>query len=209
MKLLGISCSNRKHGNSYTLLKEVFNDFSSINAEIIQMAELQIKPCRLCFDECALKPFECAIDDDFHVAFGKMKSANGIVFACPFYFYIPSIFQAFMERMSCLDYYSERRGKEVRPFDGKPCALIAVSASGSSFNAFQILHHLQEFALMLGMRVVTTNEWPFIGISAKCGLEKGAVLGEEETIEKGKELVRALKREMDDRQRTNIDKPPE
>lgn len=202
MKILGISGSNRRSGNSYLLLKETFKDISSISTEIVQIAELQVKPCELCFEQCAQKPFECTIKDDFGMLFREMKSADGVVIACPFYFYVPSKFQAFMERMSCLDYYSqERHGRENVPLRGKPCALIAVSASGSSFNAFQILHHLQEFASMLQMRPIAMDRWPFIGLSAKCGLEIGAALKEKETIEQAKELVKPLVREIENDER--------
>lgn len=109
MKILGISGSNRRGGDSYLLLKETFKDLSSISTEIVQIAELQVKPCELCFEQYAQKPFECTIKDDFGMLFREMKSADGVVIACPFYFYVPSKFQAFMERMSCLDYYSQER----------------------------------------------------------------------------------------------------
>jgi len=123
-----------------------------------------------------------------------MKSADGIIFACPFYFYIPSKFQAFMERLSCLDYFTlEKHGKGHNPLVGKPCLLVAVSASGSSFNSFQILHHLQEFTLMLQMRPVISNFWPFIGFSAKSGdMKKGSILKETEVMKQAKELVQLL-----------------
>ncbi|MEM3700939.1 MAG: flavodoxin family protein [Candidatus Bathyarchaeia archaeon] len=137
MKILGISGSNRKDGNSYFLLKEMLEGISPIETKIVQVGELNIKPCELCFESCAVKPFECAIKDDFHVLFEEMKSANGIIFACPFYFYIPSKFQSILERISCLDYFTQKNhGEGHNPLAGKPCLLIAVSASGSSFNAF-------------------------------------------------------------------------
>lgn len=192
MKILGISCSNRKDGNSYLLLREMLKDIHPHEAKIIQIAELQITPCELCFDLCAPEPFKCAIEDDFEMFFKEMKWANAIIIACPFYFYMPSKFQAFLERISCVDYFTQERHKEKSPLTDKPCLLIAVSASGSSFNAFQILHHLQEFALMFGMRPISVDTWPFIGFSAKCGFEKGAVLKEGETIQQAKRLVNVL-----------------
>jgi multimeric flavodoxin WrbA len=193
MKILGISGSNRENGNSYLLLKEIFK-VSAVETKIIQVAELQIKPCELCFDLCAQKPFECVIEDDFKMLLDELKSADGLVIACPFYFYVPSKFQAFLERMSCLDYFTEEKhGKHFSPVANKPCLLIVASASGSSFNAFQILHHLQEFALMLRMKPITVNEWPYIGFSAKSGeIDKGAILKEEETINKGREFLKSL-----------------
>jgi len=148
VRILGVSGSNRKNGNSYLFLKEVLKDLPQVDTEIVQIAEVNIKPCELCINSCSLKPFKCIIDDDFAVLFEKMKVADGIIFACPFYFYVPAKFQAFLERISCLDYFTlERHGKGHNPLAGKPCLLITVSASGASFNAFQILHHLQEFII--------------------------------------------------------------
>jgi len=180
-------------------LKEILKGLSSVETEIIQVAELNIKPCELCIEACSAKPFECIIDDDFKVLFEKMKVADGVIFACPFYFYVPAKFQAFLERISCLDYFTlKRHGENKNPLAGKLCLLVAVSASGASFNAFQILHHLQEFALMLKMRPITMDDWPYIGFSAKSGgMEKGAILKETEVIRKGRKLAELLIREIE------------
>ncbi|MBX5321771.1 MAG: flavodoxin family protein [Candidatus Bathyarchaeia archaeon] len=194
MKVLGVVGSNRKNGNSYLLLEGMLRNFSSIETKIIQIAELEIKPCEVCFERCAANPFECVINDDFQKLFTELKTADGIIFACPFYFYVPSKFQAFLERISGLDYFTlERHGEGNNPLVGKPCLLVTVSASGSSFNAFQILHHLQEFALMLQMKTVNLRFWPFIGLSAKTGgIESGAVLKETETLKQAREAVSLL-----------------
>jgi serine phosphatase RsbU (regulator of sigma subunit) len=83
---------------------------------------------------------------------------------------------------------------------GKPCLLIAVSASGSGFNAFQLLHHLQEFALMLSMQPINITKWPYIGISAKSGdIYKDAILKETETIKQTKKALELLINKMKDR----------
>jgi len=194
MKILGIVGSNRKDGNSYLLLKEMLKNLSEIETKIIQVAALNIKPCELCLGKCSEKPFECVIEDDFKMLFEETKSADGIIIVCPFYFYIPSRFQPFLERLSCLDYFTEEKhGKGLSPLAGKPCALITVSASSSSFNTFQLLHHLQEFALMLHMRPITINFWPYIGLSAKSGdIEKGAILREKKAIEQAEEVLKLL-----------------
>ena len=168
MRILGIAGSNRKGGNSYLFLREVLKGLSSVETEIIQVAELDIKPCELCVEACSAKPFECVIDDDFKVLFEKMKIADGIVFACLFYFYVPAKFQAFLERIRCLDCFTlKRHGEDKNPLAGKLCLLVAVSASSASFNAFQFLHHLQEFALMLKMKPIMTDDWPYIGFSER------------------------------------------
>jgi len=46
---------------------------------------------------------------------------------------------------------------------------------------------------MLGMRLVTVDTWPFIGLSVKSGgIERGAVLKEEESIQRVKELLKLM-----------------
>ena len=148
MKILDLAGSNRKDGNSYLLLREMFQDLADVETRIVQVAELNIRPCELCFELCAQKPFACVLEDDFKLLLAEMKSADGLIIACPFYFYVPAKFQPVLERLSSLDAFTEERhGQGLSPLAGKPCALIVVSASGSSFNAFQMLHHLQEFKL--------------------------------------------------------------
>jgi len=199
MKILSIVGSNRKKGNSYLLLKEMSRNLPEIEVKIIQVAELKIKPCKLCFKVCAEKPYQCIIKDDFNMLFAEMKSADGIIITCPFYFYIPSKFQPFLERLSCLDYFTQEKYKAGHnPLADKPCLLVTISASGSSFNAFQILHHLQEFALMLHLQPLTINFWPYIGFSAKGGnIDKGSILKETEVIEKAKEVMGLFIREIE------------
>jgi len=198
MKILGIAGSNRVGGSSYNLLRTVLEGQSGIEGQVIQVAEVSIRPCELCFERCADSPFECVLLDDLSVLLDAMRSAGGLIVACPFYFYVPSKFQALLERLSCLDYSTkEKHGEGFSPFSGKPCALICVSASGSTFNAFQMLHHLQEFAFMLKMRVVASKHWPYIGLSAKSGgLGSDAVLREADTIERAKELLEQLVQEV-------------
>lgn len=199
MKIVGIVGSNRQDGNSYLLLKEMFKNLPEVETKIVQIAELNIKPCELCFEKCAEKPFECVIEDDLKVVFNEMKSADGIILVCPFYFYIPSKFQPFLERLSCLGYGTlETYGEGHNPLVGKPCLLIVISASGSSFNAFQILHHLQEFALMLRMRPIIVNTWPFVGFPSKSGgIKKGDILKETKVIEQAKEQLKLLVTEIE------------
>jgi len=71
LKILGIVGSNGKKGNSYLLLKGMFRNLPEIEVKIIQVAELKIKPCKLCFKVCAKKPYQCMIKDDFEMLLGK------------------------------------------------------------------------------------------------------------------------------------------
>jgi len=196
MKILGIVGSNRKDGNSYLLLKEILCDKPSIETKIVQIAELKLRPCMHCWELCSQKPFECVLDDDFKVLFEEMRNADRIVIVCPLYFYIPSKFQVIMERFACLVYYTaEKHSKEFYPLAGKPCALIAISGAGG-YNTLEVLNHLERFALFLHMRPVITNFWPYIGVTAKGGDEKGEVLKDQKGIKRSKELIELLVKEV-------------
>lgn len=198
MNIVAISGSNRVGGATYNLLRTALDGAEGVQGRILQVAEVGVMPCELCFERCAAEPFECALDDGVETIVEALRSADGIVIASPFYFYVPSKLQALLERLSCLDYFTKTRHGDVEsPVAGKPCALICLSASGSTFNAFQVLHHLQEFALMFGMRPVHWRGWPYIGLPAKSGeLDRDAVLGEKETLANARELIASLATEI-------------
>jgi len=53
---------------------------------------------------------------------------------------------------------------------------------------------------MLRMRLVTMDFWPFIGVSVKSGgVEKEAVLGEQNTLEQAKEMLHLLIKSVEGR----------
>jgi len=64
----------------------MFRNLPEIEVRIIQVAELKIKPCKLCFEVCTKKSYQCMIKDDFKMLFKEMQSSDGIILACPFYF---------------------------------------------------------------------------------------------------------------------------
>lgn len=50
MKVVGISGSSRKDGNTAIIIKTVFEELSKagIETELIQLADIDIQPCRTC-----------------------------------------------------------------------------------------------------------------------------------------------------------------
>lgn len=51
---------------------------------------------------------------------------------------------------------------------------------------------------MLKMRLIITDDWSYIGFSARSGeMEKGVILKETEVIRKGRKLVKLLIREIE------------
>ena len=87
MKVLGIACSPRKHGNTDILLEQALNGAQENGAEVefLAIRELDIKPCLGCA-KCT-KDGKCRIKDDMHIVSDKMVAADGIIFGVPIYFW--------------------------------------------------------------------------------------------------------------------------
>jgi multimeric flavodoxin WrbA len=87
MKLLGLSFSPRKNGNTELLLDRVFYGARLLKAEteLYRVADKNIKPCDGC-GSC-FKTGACQIQDDMQPLYDKMLEADGIVFGTPVYFY--------------------------------------------------------------------------------------------------------------------------
>jgi len=87
MKLLGLSFSPRKNGNTELLLDKVFSGARLLKAEteLYRVADKDIKPCDGC--GACFKTGACHIQDDMQPLYDKMLEADGIVFGTPVYFY--------------------------------------------------------------------------------------------------------------------------
>ncbi len=87
MKILGISCSPRRQGNTEILLNEALQGAQQDRAEVelYSIEGKNIAPCDAC-DACR-KTGECHIKDDMQDLYKKMLEANGIIFGTPIYLY--------------------------------------------------------------------------------------------------------------------------
>jgi multimeric flavodoxin WrbA len=85
-KVLGISGSPRRDGNTELLLKEFLRGASASGheTELLLLSEFKISPCTSC-DSCQ-KNGQCIIDDDMQSMYDKLLEADCIVFASPIYF---------------------------------------------------------------------------------------------------------------------------
>ena len=160
IKILGINGSQRKDGSSYELLKASFEgvkeEDKSIDTEMLQLADLEIKPCKACYSGvrkvkyygCAKKPHKCIIkDDDFEEVFQKMVDADGIIVCVPLYTPIPSKFTALIERLMLIVYSSSEVDKDfVWPLSGKPFSIIGTSFDNSTN---WVLKPLRKYAWLL------------------------------------------------------------
>jgi multimeric flavodoxin WrbA len=87
MKILGLSCSPRKQGNTMLLLEEALKGARDEGAEVelYSVAGKTITPC----DGCRVcdKTGQCHIKDDMRDLYEKLLEADGIIFGTPVYFY--------------------------------------------------------------------------------------------------------------------------
>jgi multimeric flavodoxin WrbA len=122
----------------------------------------------------------------------KIVKANAVIFSVPRYLPISSKFMALTERIGAL-YHSELEADPYfhPPLEGKPFALIVVSAGGER----QALEALKEIAFQIihcwHMKPVITDSYPYLGVLAK-GEEIGEVLKDQKTIEQLTELIKRL-----------------
>ena len=87
MKILGLSCSPRRQGNTMTLLDLALQGAKQEGAEVelYSVAGKDIKPCDGC--RACGETGECHIEDDMQGLYHKLLEADGIIFGTPIYFY--------------------------------------------------------------------------------------------------------------------------
>lgn len=86
MKVIGINGSSRKDGNTALIINAIFEELNKvgIETELIQLADVDIQPCRACF-ACRNKG-NCVFNDDgFYSVFNKIVEADGIILGSPVY----------------------------------------------------------------------------------------------------------------------------
>ena len=87
MKILGISFSPRKNGNTVAMLNEALKAAEADGAEVelYSVAGKNIQPCDGCWG--CMKTGKCHIKDDAPELFAKMTAVDGIIFGTPVYFW--------------------------------------------------------------------------------------------------------------------------
>ncbi|MFH1032425.1 MAG: flavodoxin family protein [Chloroflexota bacterium] len=87
MKILALSCSPRRQGNTEILLDEVLNGARHDGAEVelYSVAGKKMEPCDAC--RACGETGICHIKDDMQELYDKLLAADGIVIGVPVYFY--------------------------------------------------------------------------------------------------------------------------
>ena len=87
MKILGVSCSPKKQGNTINLVNEALNAAKTAGAEVelYSVAGKDLRPCDACL--ACVKTGVCHIKDDMQELYTKLLEADGIIFGTPIYYY--------------------------------------------------------------------------------------------------------------------------
>lgn len=87
MKVVGISGSPRREGNTEILLREMLRGAEEAGAEtrLFILSNMNISPCRHC-DGCLAKG-ECVVKDDMGLIYPEIESLDVFVLASPIFFY--------------------------------------------------------------------------------------------------------------------------
>ena len=125
-KILILSGSPRKNGNSTILAEEIIKGMRSEGAEVekVFLQDLKIAPCTSCYVCQKPKSKGCSIDDDMQSVYPRLVKADAWVIASPVYWFTMSAqTKLFMDRCYALPAYSKDG------FSGKRIA-IAMSYGG-------------------------------------------------------------------------------
>lgn len=142
MKVLGISCSPRKGGNTEILMKEALAGArdSGAETELFSIVGKDIKPCEGCL-KCE-KTGECKTKDDMQPLYKKMLNADGIILGTPVYFYSMSgQAKILMDRTYALLYPHIRLANKVAS------AIVVTARAGAASTLhpiyfYFVIHHM-------------------------------------------------------------------
>lgn len=175
MKILALSFSPRKKGNTEILLAEALRGAQREGAEteLCSVSGKNIQPCdgcRACFHKD-----KCHIEDDMQELYDKMLAADGIIFGTPVYFYgIAAQGKAVIDRCYAFN-------RPERSLANKVGGVIAVAGSMGLVDAVKDLYFY----------IVTQRMLPANYVAAY-----GGARGDADKLEKGKQAAFELGREV-------------
>ena len=184
MKILGISCSPRKKGNTVMLLEEMLRGAEEDGAqiELFSVSGKNIRGCDGCYSCYATG--KCHIEDDMQPLYEKMIESDGIVFGSPIYFYgMTAQAKAIMDRVFALN-------RPNRALVNKVGGVIVVAGS------LGIVDALKDYYFFFGVqRIFPAN---FVAAYATnkgdaSQLEKGM----NSAFRLGKEMVQLVKKKFE------------
>ena len=156
MKILVITGSPRKNGNSNTLAEHFIRGAEEAGHEVVRFdaAFKEVHPCIGC-NRCGMNG-PCVFKDDFEFVRTHIVDAGMVVFATPMYYFgISAQIKAVIDRFYALN------GQIHVP---KKAALLMTYANTAAMDAQPIISHYEVLLNYLGWndagRVIASGVWP-------------------------------------------------
>lgn len=133
IKILGISGTLRKNGNSDILLENALKPFEDEGCEVkhIRLSDLTIHPCRGC--EACRQEKGCIIKDDMHLIYDAFAWCDAIIISSPVYYRnLNSALMSALERQYAV--------LEDKILEGKVGGAIAVGRGDGQANTINAIY---------------------------------------------------------------------
>ncbi|RNI11812.1 flavodoxin family protein [Methanohalophilus sp. RSK] len=187
MKILGISGSPKKNGNSEQMINRVLTmaEKRGFTPEKVFLSEMEVKPCIAC-GNCR-ESEECPINDDMEKIYPELDEADAIIVASPVYFGSPTAqLKALFDRSVLLRRHNFKLSNKI----GAGIA-IGGSRNGGQEKTIQVI---QDWMHIHGM-VVVGDGGHFGGIVKKPFREdETGTKTLDDTIEKVCDLLEMMKK---------------
>ena len=161
MKILAVSGSPRKGGNTSALINESLKPFidAGIECNIIHLTDYNFSDCTGC--ERCRDTYRCPVDDDMQKLYPLIEEADAIILGSPTYFYnITAKMKAFIDRFYCYEiFHDSDRGVWMSLNEAgeiKYAAVIAVCEQNNSEDMGFTAEAMSMPLEALGYRVVST-----------------------------------------------------
>jgi multimeric flavodoxin WrbA len=184
MKVLGISGSMRKDGNTADLVNVILKrcDEAGIKTEFVSLAGKKIHPCLGC-EKCKEKKWCVIENDDWNEVIQKVLNCDVLVIGSPTYYYdLCGHLKNFIDRTYSL--YHDRK------LAGRKGVAVAVQAQKGASRTIQTIEGF-----------LSTHEFSSLGSVKGNGYHKGEVLSDADAVQKaqkiGDKIVRLVKRNHD------------
>jgi multimeric flavodoxin WrbA len=195
-KILGISGSPRKGGNSDVLLKSFLGGASQagVSGEHVRLSEYQFQSCIGC-EKCR-KTNRCeGLQDGMQILYPKILEAKGIILVSPTHNYnVTAWMKAFIDRLYCFYGYTNDRPRNwwsVLAGQGRKAVLGVIGEQADPQEAIGLTLTAMKLPIeALGYDVI--GELPVVGV-----FDKGIIRNDQDCLEKarqmGYELAQSIK----------------
>ena len=181
MKVLGISGSMRKDGNTADLVNAILDrcHINGIETEFISLSGKEIHPCLGC-EKCKEKKWCVIENDDWNDVIQKVLDSDVLIIGSPTYYYdVCGHLKNFIDRTYSL--YHDRK------LAGRKGIAVAVQANKGASRTIQTLEGF-----------LSTHEFSSLGSVKGNGYHKGDVLNDAEAVQNaqkiGDKIIRLVKR---------------